>query len=180
MAIPQTNSFNPTSVVDFPKQNASDANLHSHQIALRFPEKVDWIGVGPGAISVLSDSAFRSGYTFINPTGTDGYIKRVQLAQTSRVGTAIWSQFFSHQKADLELYWLSRQILSGRISSRRYSALFDGELTQDHHWACDTLKTHKLIKPFKDGYLLTAKGMAQPGTLIDVFSLRRQMEVKSG
>ena len=84
-------------MVDF-QNKASDANLHSHQIALRFPEKVDWIGVGPGAISVLSDSAFRSGYTFINPTGTDGYIKRVQLAPELRVEKAIWSQFFSHQR----------------------------------------------------------------------------------
>ena len=85
--------------MDFQKQSSTDAHLHGDQNALRFPAKLDWIGVEPNAIGVLSDSVCRSGYTFTPGTYDD--IKRRQFAQTSRVEKAIWNLFFSHHKSYL-------------------------------------------------------------------------------
>lgn len=169
--------FQATSVVDFQKQGSGEASRFRYAEALRFPERVDWLGLGPGGVSLLTDPPFRSGYTFLNPTSTQSYIHSVQRAQSSRVEKAIWTHFFQHAPEDLELYWLSRQILSGRISTERFLELFEAPLQARFDWACSTLEREGLLAPSKAGYLLTARGMFHASTIIDIFAERRRQEL---
>ncbi|MCK9330431.1 MAG: radical SAM protein [Candidatus Cloacimonetes bacterium] len=164
------NNYEPVTVTDFRLKNCPESR-YQYEEDLRTPEKIDWIGIGSYAISVLIDKSFKKAVKMINPTELDKYLDKIRLNQIG------WHTRFDLKEDDLKLYWITRQIKGTKISISDYQKLFKRDIRQDFKNELTALESKKLIN-IKDDYIyLTVEGFYYADTVAGHFAWMRVNEL---
>lgn len=142
----------PTTVTDFKKKDSGRRGDYIYEEDLRDPERVDWWGLGPYAISVFTDKHFQRGIKLLNPNGLDRYLNKQK-----RNGIA-WEKVFDYEAKDLQIYWITRKIKGTIIDRLGYKKLFGKDIEQDHGLELQALMDIELLVLDNDKYRLTPKG----------------------
>ena len=143
--------FTQITLTDFKKDDSPSGDYYYEQ-HLRHPENYDWIGCGPGGISLISNFAQKNGIKIMNPVSSSDYI----YAQKREFP---YKKAFVYKKEDLQILWLTRQVKGLSIASYRYSQLFNSNLEKDFGFWLDPCINAGLIQSNDTDYQITPKGM---------------------
>ena len=165
--------YEAVTLTDFKKKRSGIKGSYQYEEDLRRPENVDWLGLGPYAISVFSNFGFPLGIKLMNPSNLDEYVKRQEAK-----GTA-WDRFFCYDSADLQLYWVTRHIKGTGISRKKFKSLFKRDIEFSFGHEIRTLEAKGLLKLDNqtDTYQLTPEGFFYADSVAGLISWLRVNEI---
>ena len=164
--------FEAITVTDFKLKTGKKGN-YQYEKDLRNPNKVDWIGLGSYAITILSNNRFSKAVKLMNPNSLDDYIDRQQ-----RYGIP-WQSRFIYSPDDLRLFWLTRMVKGTKIPKDEYSRLFETNIVDDFKNELEALTIMGLIEEGITEYKLTPKGFYFADTIAGHLAWMRVNELSS-
>jgi coproporphyrinogen III oxidase-like Fe-S oxidoreductase len=167
----ETKGYAPITVTDFGKKDSGNASGYRYEECLRSPERYDWLGFGPAAISSLYHPRFTNGIKIINFDNMDGY---TQLINRKRIG---WKNAFKYQRDDMIIFWLTRQIKGTFIDPARYNLLFHEDFVEKWSKWLSLMVQYELLL-FKDNmWRLTPKGMFYADSMAGSLAVKRVQDL---
>ncbi len=149
----EKNGYIPYTVTDFGKSDRGEASVYRYEEYLRAPERYDWLGFGPAAITSLYNPKFTNGIKFMN---YDSMLEYIHAVMRKRGG---WKDAFKYQLDDMNIFWLTRQIKGTSIDPNLYNSIFHHDLV-DRWSKWLTLMFEYGLLTYKDQkWRLTPKGM---------------------
>ncbi|GEM_PF-1840589 len=164
--------YEPITVTDFRLKN-SDSGYYRYEEDLRNPDKVDWLGLGSYAITLISDRSFSKAIKLMNPDGLEQYLGRQR-----NYGPA-WNRKFRYSLDDLKLFWITRKIKGTKISVKEYHSLFGTEIFEDYHQEIHSLLSKGLIESNNKYIKLTPEGFFYADTIAGHMAWMRVNELKA-
>jgi oxygen-independent coproporphyrinogen-3 oxidase len=143
------------------------------------PDRYDWLGFGPGAISVLLDAKLDRGLKLLNTETAADYIATVGT------GAPSWSRYFSYGLRDLKVLYLTRKVARLGVDRREYAGLFGVDPVADFELEIAALAERGLLIIRDDTMELTPAGMFCADTIAGLLASRqvkhnRSMELARG
>ena len=138
------------------------------------PERTDWLGFGPSAISLVCDRHFDRALKLVNPEHSSDYNAAIE-----RGGRAS-SRWFAYSPQDLRILYLTRKLAALRIEPRKYCAEFGTRLLDDFPLELEALAEAGLISTTEDRLEPTPEGMFYADTIAGMFAWRQVARTRLG
>jgi oxygen-independent coproporphyrinogen-3 oxidase len=126
------------------------------------PEKYNWLGFGPSAISVFHDDQFDRAVKLINHETANQY--------NNNEG---WEKYYLFDQLDMKVLFITRRIALLNIDKEKYRDLFNTHIENDFSAEIYFLSERGLIQNLNDKITITPEGMFYADTIAGVFSLRK-------
>jgi oxygen-independent coproporphyrinogen-3 oxidase len=111
--------YRQTTLTNFERREVyGTENRFLYEEAVLSPEKYDWLGFGPSAISLFTDKNLDRALKLMNPESSTDYMAGLDSGKTS------WDRFFSYSARDLKTLYLTRKIARLAINRGDYARLF--------------------------------------------------------
>lgn len=163
--------YNQVTLTDFQKLGSGYKGRYIYEEDLRYPNKTDWLGIGPSAISIFTDRNSKKSIKVMNPENSFKYIN-------NKLNFKIpWEKQFNYSLNDLKIYWLTRQIKSTKISKSEYEKLFNNTIEQDFYEEFSSFKELELMSDNEDNYELTVVGMYYADSIAGLLAWFRVNEI---
>jgi coproporphyrinogen III oxidase-like Fe-S oxidoreductase len=164
--------YEPITVTDFKLRKRSQGN-YQYEEDLRNPDKVDWLGLGSYAISLLSNNDFSRAIKLMNPNSLDSYIER------QRIFGLPWQSIFKYNSHDIRLFWLTRKVKGTKIIKNDYLNLFGTNIYDDYGPEITALQARGLIEDNGNEYKLSPEGFFYADTIAAHLAWMRVNELSS-
>jgi coproporphyrinogen III oxidase-like Fe-S oxidoreductase len=138
------------------------------------PARFDMLGVGPGAISFAADPDFLGGLKLLNPDSAADYTAAVERSAVA------WDRYFDYDRADLQVFYLTRRLAALHIERREYRALFGSDVLADMAGELRAAAAEGLIEVNDDAIRPTPRGMFFADTVASVLAHRRVLNRRQG
>ena len=145
-------------------QKGSKHNFEYEECVFK-PEIYNWIGFGPSAISTFYDDHFDRAVKFTNPEVAEEYNRNID--------NYYWEKYFTFDKLDMKVLYITRKIALLSIDKIEYQQLFNTNIVNDFAEEIYYLEVKELIKSEDQCINLTPKGMFYADTVAGLFSLRK-------
>ncbi len=163
--------YEPITVTDFGAKAHLNKSRYQYEEDLRHPERYDWLGFGPNALTLLANKDFTQAIKLMNPSSSSEYILRQGERQIA------WQLGFPYDTIDLKIYWLTRQLKGCRINKSNYQTLFGSSVDIDFKKELDALAKEELITEH-DGYFeLSPDGMFYLDSITGLIASARVSEL---
>jgi oxygen-independent coproporphyrinogen-3 oxidase len=162
------NGYVQNTVTNFEKKSFVEANNgFKYETDVMNPERFDWVGFGPSAISSIHDGKFKRGFKFHNPTSAEDYLK-------SDLEDAKWERYYYYQFQDEKVLYITRKIALCKLSISEFNKLFKSNFVHDFPNEISALAKFGLIEINGDEMLVTAKGQFYSDSIAAVFALSQE------
>lgn len=148
-------------------ENINSKHNFIYERSVMSPEKYDWIGFGPSAISLVIDKNFDRAIKFTNPTFTDEY------NTICGKDSFAWDKFFIYNNQDLKILYITRKIASLKIDLNEYSKIFKSDIQKDFKFEIQSLENFEFIIVNENEILITPKGNFYADTVAGIFAFQQ-------
>jgi oxygen-independent coproporphyrinogen-3 oxidase len=153
--------YKQTTLTNFEKTSESQ---FKYEDCVFCPEKHNWLGFGPAAISLFADDVFDRGVKLINPETATAY--------RARQGMTRWDRYFTYGLLDMKVLYITRKIALLGLDKGAYQRLFFSSIDNDFAEETYHLARAGLISDSGGSFDLTSKGCFYADTIAGVFALR--------
>ena len=161
------NGFEQNTVTNFEKKIIKDSGVgFLYETSVMHPEKYDWLGFGPSAISMIHDTNFDSGFKFHNPTSVDQYL--------SVDGSPKWDRCFSYDIQDEKILYITRKIALCDLDINDFDTIFNANFHKEYENELNSL-IHAGYVIVKDNHMIiTKKGQFFSDTIASLFAFSQE------
>lgn len=139
------------------------------------PERYSAIGVGPGALSLVTNARLTRVWKTENYAKSDDY-----LEAASRKGQWPWvSRYFAFGTHDVEILWITRKIALGSISTQAFTQQFGYDIMKRYGDALGPCLELGLLEEKDTRINLTPRGMYFADSIAGLVASRRIDEIRT-
>jgi len=148
-------------------ERTSAARPFEYELKVFEPEKNDWLGFGPSAISLVCDRHFDRALKLVNPERSSDYNAAIER------GGRPYDRWYAYSPQDLRILYATRKIAALGIQRDKYRAEFGTDLLADFPREIEALADAGLVSAGPDRVVPTVRGMFYADTVAGMFAWRQ-------
>jgi len=157
--------FGQRTLTNFERTGA--ANPFEYELKVFEPERNDWLGFGPSAISLVCDRHFDRALKLVNPEHSADYNAAIER------GGRPYDRWYAYSPQDLRILYATRKIAALGIRRDKYRAEFGTDLLADFPREIEALAQAGLVTAGADRVEPTVRGMFYADTVAGMFAWRQ-------